>query len=528
MKRAALYARVSTQGQEDNSSLDDQIEVCRQYAADNDFSVVDELKEVDSGVFIFSRPQLQRVFDLATDRQIDALLVDKLDRLGREDASTIIEYTLRQFDVDVIYVSSADTYDEGTIQGLVLKQADRMVSGVERIIFRERTIRGKKKKIRDGKVMPTTYRPYGYRYKDGNLEIIEKEAEVVRRIYQIFIQELPSLRALARRLQAEKVPTMSDIEGRDAREPYGWTCATLRVMLRNEVYCGTYYWGKRKNIRREVGGRKTMKVLNVPEEEWIPVQVPAIVSRETWERAGQILDDNRKRTRGRPTRNYLLTKHFRCICGRAMCGSTLSRERRGYNCGDRAYVYRERCPHSGRRLPAGVVEGVVFDYLESIIFNPQNLLDGLRQHKEAVENVTRVLAARAAAIDAEIANAQRKVDTLLEMKLAGDIEIEVYRLKRGELLGCIKQREKERAEILERVEQRVVTETTEREVMTFCERVREGWKEATFEDKRKLLRMLAVEITYNGDDTVTISGFIPTQKLSISSECDTTPPPARS
>ena len=115
MKRAVLYARVSTQGQEDNTSLDDQIETCRRYAADNDILVMDELREVDSGVYIFSRPELRKALDLAEAGHIDTLLVDKLDRLGREDASTIIEYTLRQFDVGVIYVSSADTYDEGTL-----------------------------------------------------------------------------------------------------------------------------------------------------------------------------------------------------------------------------------------------------------------------------------------------------------------------------------------------------------------------------------------------------------------------------
>ena len=43
------------------------------------------------------------------------------------------------------------------------------------------------------------------------------------------------------------------------------------------------------------------------------MEVPPIISRDTWERAQQVLDENKKRMRGRPTQRYLLTKHFRCV-----------------------------------------------------------------------------------------------------------------------------------------------------------------------------------------------------------------------
>jgi site-specific DNA recombinase len=297
--------------------------------------------------------------------------------------------------------------------------------------------------------------------------------------------------------------------GRPAAEQFVLCCHHHE----NETYCGVYYWGKRKFIRKEEGEHKTVKVIERPKEQWIAVKVPPILSRKVWERAQVRLDENRRWLRGRSTQKYLLTKHFHCVCGRAMIGNLMGGDRRYYNCGDRAYVYQERCPHSRKRLRADIVETAVFDYLESVIFAPQNLLEGLRQHQEATESATRTLLARSAAIDREVEETQRKIDSLVEMRLEGDITKSEYQAKRGQLLNLVKRREEEKADILKRLERQVVTEETEQSILAFCEQVRVGWEKTTFEDRRKLLRKLAVEVVYNGDQTITVSGFIPTKKM---------------
>jgi DNA invertase Pin-like site-specific DNA recombinase len=51
-RRAAIYVRVSTNGQEGNFSLPTQLESCRKYARDNSFTVVIELQDVESGAVL--------------------------------------------------------------------------------------------------------------------------------------------------------------------------------------------------------------------------------------------------------------------------------------------------------------------------------------------------------------------------------------------------------------------------------------------------------------------------------------------
>lgn len=74
--------------------------------------------------------------------------------------------------------------------------------------------------------------PYGYRIGEhGRLEVVAEEAEVVRRIYQMYLVEGLGLRLIARRLNDENIPT---------RRGRRWSVVTVRDILRNRTYTGTY------------------------------------------------------------------------------------------------------------------------------------------------------------------------------------------------------------------------------------------------------------------------------------------------
>lgn len=78
--RAAIYTRVSTDRQQDGASLEVQLEQCRRYCEGHGLSVIAEFRDVLSGLNP-DRPKYRQAIDLAKSKQVDKLIVWRLDRL---------------------------------------------------------------------------------------------------------------------------------------------------------------------------------------------------------------------------------------------------------------------------------------------------------------------------------------------------------------------------------------------------------------------------------------------------------------
>lgn len=108
-------------------------------------------------------------------------------------------------------------------------------------------MRGRAASLNDGKYLCPTP-PYGYkriklaREKGWSLEIIPREAEVVRLVFQKYAQEQESLSAIAAQLNAMGIAT---------RKGGPWQPNTLRQMLKNPIYDGKIWWGKRNPTKRD-------------------------------------------------------------------------------------------------------------------------------------------------------------------------------------------------------------------------------------------------------------------------------------
>ena len=83
-KRAVLYARVSGAENEDISKLDRQLAICREYAANQGYRVVEEFaeEEYSSGTDL-DLAKLNQILDLARDGTFDILVCRELDHLAR-------------------------------------------------------------------------------------------------------------------------------------------------------------------------------------------------------------------------------------------------------------------------------------------------------------------------------------------------------------------------------------------------------------------------------------------------------------
>ena len=142
--------------------------------------------------------------------------------------------------------------------------------------FRERSTMGKRGTAKQGRV-PTGGVPYGYRIgDDGRFEVIEEQAEVVRRIFRMYVDERMGSYSIAVRLTDEGVPTQSG--------KMLWLQSRVHHILGNATYTGIWVYGRYRHVSTEDG----MKVYDQPKDTWIEIPVPQVVDDETWKRAQKL------------------------------------------------------------------------------------------------------------------------------------------------------------------------------------------------------------------------------------------------
>ena len=134
--RVGLYARVSTV---DQQTLPLQIRTLREYAARRGWSVAAQIKEVASGAA--DRAQRQQLLDAARRREIDVVLVWRLDRWGRSVADLVS--TLQELiELGVGFVSFTEALDLTTPAGRAMAGLLAVFAEFEREILRERVRAG--------------------------------------------------------------------------------------------------------------------------------------------------------------------------------------------------------------------------------------------------------------------------------------------------------------------------------------------------------------------------------------------------
>ena len=236
--RAAIYARVSTEKQGRDQTIDSQLEALRGWAAAHGHELKDEHVFIDEGYSgsRLDRPALDRLRDAAREGEFDVVAVYSPDRLARRYAyQVLLLEEFRRAGCDVEFVQrpiSDDPHDQ------LLLQIQGAVAEYERAVLGERFRRGKLQKARAGHWI-AGQAPYGYRYvpaRDGvpaHLEIDEAEAEVVRMLYRWLIDERMTVRQILKRLAAGPWRPRS---GKRL-----WSNSVVHRILSDPLYTGTAY-----------------------------------------------------------------------------------------------------------------------------------------------------------------------------------------------------------------------------------------------------------------------------------------------
>ncbi len=134
--RVGIYARVSTI---DQQTLPMQVEQMKQYIKNRNWTLTTDVQEIGSGAK--TRPKREELLKLARRREIDVVLVWKLDRFGRSLADLVT--TLDELrNLDVLFVSLTESLDFSTPVGRAMAGMLSTFAEFEREMIRERVIAG--------------------------------------------------------------------------------------------------------------------------------------------------------------------------------------------------------------------------------------------------------------------------------------------------------------------------------------------------------------------------------------------------
>ena len=427
-RMACLYARVSSQQQKEEETIDSQVHALLQFANSHEYQIPKDWIFIDEGYtgVTSDRPGLDRLRDLVREFPIDTILIYSPDRLARKYAlQLVLEEEFNKFGVKVVYYNEGKTVR--TPEEEMLRHFQGIFAEYERTQILERTKRGKLYKARQGNANMLPRAPFGY-YKDrGALfyTVKENEAQVVKKIFHLFIKEKMKLREIAKYLEEKGISA-----------PQGglkWNSKTIQGILKNTAYTGTAYFGKTEKaegntarIARYKTRGKVVKPLCAkkkrPMELWEPISVPQFINENDFEIAQELLKKNREFSRRNTTEPSIL--QGLTVCG--LCGHSYYKKSRGSS-KSRKYVYY-MCRSSlvkgitkcnNRKINQGELDKCIWDNIIELLKNPQLIEEEI--NRRANENPqTNQIDQRRKELEAQIKQIEKSSNKLLDAYQEGD------------------------------------------------------------------------------------------------------------
>ena len=325
-RRVAAYARVSTDSDEQLSSYEAQVDFYTRHIKSNpEWEFVNVYTDEGiSGTNTKKREGFNRMVTDALDGRIDLILTKSISRFARNTVDTLTAVRkLKEKGVEVyfekenIYTLDAKGEVMITIMSSLAQEESRSIS--------ENVTWGKRRSMEEGKFSLVYKYFLGYRKgEDGIPEIVDEEADIVREIYQMFLDG-KTIRSIADHLTKQGIPT--------PRGKEKWPVSTIMSILTNEKYKGDALLQKTyvadfltKRVKKNCG--------EIP-QYYIKNSHPAIIDPATFDLVQKEIE------RRRPNRRQLHRSSpftAKVICGD--CGGYYGRKVWHSNSKHRKFIWR--------------------------------------------------------------------------------------------------------------------------------------------------------------------------------------------
>lgn len=317
-KKAVIYTRVSTEMQVDGFSLEGQLNELMTWCDYEGMEVVAVYEERGkSGKSIEGRPQFQQMLeDIQTGNVIcDYVCVYKLSRFGRNAADILNALEIIQ-NYGVNLLCKEDNIDSSNTQSKIIISLLGSLSEMERENIITQSMNGRREKAKQGG-WNGGFAPLGYELQNGELVINKEEAEIVRYIFDKYVNGGMGYTTIAKNLNLQGVAKRKAPNSK--REFSDWASAAVKHILDNPLYCGRLTYGRRTKEKVQ-GTRNTYRTVKTDKYITVKGKHEAIISEELFDLA----QAKRKQTGHKfpdstTNRVHLLTGILKCPdCGSPM------------------------------------------------------------------------------------------------------------------------------------------------------------------------------------------------------------------
>lgn len=412
-KKAAIYARVSTTEQaEEGYSIDEQTQLLRDWCIRNDYEVYEEYVDRGiSGKSIHNRPALKQLLEDSQQKKFDMVIVWKTNRLARTtlDLLKIVELLDRN---NIAFKSYSENHETETPQGKLTFQMMAAIAEFERNNIAENVKMGMVARAKEGSW--NGGRVLGYdsvkvggedrKRKITRLVINQKEAQTVRRIFQLYI-EGNGYKSIANQLNKEGYRTKMNNH---------FSINAVRTILTNPVYEGYIRYDVRRNwTEKRRNDINSNPIIQKGHHE-------PIITEDTWKKAQAIFQSRSKKPNRVHSGDFPLTGIMKCpACGAGMVlGRTTNRNKDGtkrileyYVCGAWKNKGTAVCRSNGVRVD--YADEYVLNKVAEFATNKRLIKDIVDKINHNHKSVSDPLLKEKAAIKSEIHAIQGKKDKVL-------------------------------------------------------------------------------------------------------------------
>ena len=385
-KRVAIYCRVSTVEQaEEGYSIDEQNLKIREYCEREGHEIYNLYEDRGiSGKNITNRPGIKQLLHDATNNKFDLVIVWKLNRISRTllHILNIVEVLDKN---NIAFRSLTENFETETPSGKLQLNIMGAIGDFERETIAENVKMGMLARAREGKWNGGIVLGYdvveipndGKKGKNSRLEINEREACAVRRIFELYSQG-NGYKSVVNRINKEGYKTKKNNE---------FAVSTVKEILNNPVYIGKI----RYNVRQDWSKKRRNKIN--PDPIISEGQHEPIIDMETWNKVQVILKERSKKHNKIYDSEFPLTGILKCpVCGAGMTISRSTSKRKDgtkkvfeyYSCGNWKNKGTSVCRSNSIRVE--VADKYVINKIMTVINNKsilKKVIDNINKNKSS-------------------------------------------------------------------------------------------------------------------------------------------------
>lgn len=431
--RLAAYVRVSSNSEDQRHSFAAQVKYYTEYiAAHPEYELADiYADEGVTGTRMDKRDDFNRLIRDCKKRRVDRIITKSVSRFARNTTELLtVVRALREIGVSIYFEEQGidtETIDLEmflTFPGMAAQKESETISDNMRWSYQKRMESGEFNCCRAA---------YGYDLIDGQLQINEAEAAVVRRIFDLYLQGFGK-QAIANQLNAEGAPRR-----------YGqknWYLFAIDYILNNERYMGDALL--QKSYTTDVLPFRKKRNHGEKAQYYVENSNPAIVSRETYQAAQELQKRRRTENRG-----YMNRHPFSGLLKCPVCGHNYRRQTMNgtatWLC---SYKASGRTECGSNRIYEDTVKEAFARMSGKLADHQEELLGGLIRWLEKLQSRVSGSGEKVYQLNRQIADANAQALVVAQLHNNGILNNAEYAVQSGELNRKVSELRSERRRIL--------------------------------------------------------------------------------